>query len=84
MLIFMPHFSSINFYQNRPKFKLFLPKKYEIFERWGLRPHIPVPQFAGGFAPRPPKQSQSANYWLNAPENRYVKRSQVFSRFCTD
>ena len=31
-------FDRINFYQNRPKIKLFLPKKYKIFERWGLVP----------------------------------------------
>ena len=40
LLISMPRFNSINFYQNRPKIKIFLPKKYKIFERWGsaLRP----------------------------------------------
>ena len=31
----------INFYQNRPKIKLFLRKKYKIFERRGLHPQIP-------------------------------------------
>ena len=34
--------------------KLFLQKKCKIFERWGLRPHTPVPPAAGGFAPKPP------------------------------
>ena len=34
--------------------KLFLQKKCKIFERWGLRPQIPVPLAAGGFAPKPP------------------------------
>ena len=33
--------------------KLFLQKKCKIFERWGLRPHTPVPPAAGGFAPNP-------------------------------
>ena len=33
--------------------KLFLQKKCKIFERWGLRPHTPVPPAAGGFAPKP-------------------------------
>ena len=42
LLISMPGFHSINFYQNRPKVKLFFPKKYKTFERWGLRPKIPV------------------------------------------
>ena len=34
--------------------KLFLQKKCKIFERWGLRPHTPVPPAAGGFSPKPP------------------------------
>ena len=34
--------------------KLFLQKKCQIFERWGLRPKTPVPLAAGGFAPKPP------------------------------
>ena len=34
--------------------KLFSQKKCKIFERWGLRPHTPVPPAAGGFAPKPP------------------------------
>ena len=59
--------------------KLFLQKKCKIFERWGLRPHTPVPPAAGGFAPkpqppaaggfapRPPKQPPPiANFWLRA------------------
>ena len=47
-LISMPRFNSINFYQNRPKIKLFLPPKiYKIFERWGLRPQtlVTIPPF---------------------------------------
>ena len=35
-------FNSINFYLNRPRIKLFLPKKYKIFERWGLYPQTAV------------------------------------------
>ena len=34
----MSCFNSIKFDQNRPKIKLFLPKKYKIFERWVLCP----------------------------------------------
>ena len=34
--------------------KLFLQKKCKFFERWGLRPHTPVPPAAGGFAPQTP------------------------------
>ena len=48
----MPHINSINFYQNRPKIKLFLPKKF-FFERWGIRPPHPMPPVAGGLAPTP-------------------------------
>ena len=40
MLNFMPRFDNINFYQNRPE--VILPKKYKIFERWGLRLQTPV------------------------------------------
>ena len=43
LLISMPRFNSINFYQNGPKIKIFFLKKYKIFERcasggWGLCP----------------------------------------------
>ena len=47
----MPRINSINFYQNRPKIKLFLPKKI-FFECWGIRPPHPMPPVAGGLAPR--------------------------------
>ena len=36
---------------------LFLQKKCKIFERWRLRPQIPVPPAAESFAPRPPFSS---------------------------
>ena len=49
----MPRFNSINFYQNWPKIKLFLPKKYKMFERWELRPQFPVPPVVEGLAPTP-------------------------------
>ena len=39
-LISVPRFKSNNFYQNWPKFNLFLPKKHKIFERLWLRPQI--------------------------------------------
>ena len=42
----MPHFNSINFYQNKSKIKLFLPKTYKIFEH-----SDPVPPAAGGSTP---------------------------------
>ena len=34
-------FDRINFYQNRPKIKLFLPKKYKIFGAPGVPPPDP-------------------------------------------
>ena len=37
----MPRFKRINFHQNRPKNKLFLPIKYKIFEQWVLRIAFP-------------------------------------------
>ena len=42
-MISMPYFKSINFYQNRPKIKLFLPKNIKFSS-------------SEGSAPRPPKQ----------------------------
>ena len=36
-----PDFKSINFYQNKAKIKLFLQKKINFFERWGLRTQTP-------------------------------------------
>ena len=41
LLISMLHFKSINFYQNRPKIKFFLRKKYKTFHRCGLSFQIP-------------------------------------------
>ena len=60
--------------------KLFLQKKCKILERWGLRPHTPVPPAAGGLRPQtpiglrglgaPPPDPQNsppiANFWLRA------------------
>ena len=52
MLISMPHFKSINFYQNTPKIKLFLQNKdKKIFDRWWLRP-------------RTPRAAPIADFWL--------------------
>ena len=48
----MPCINSINFSQNRPKIKLFLPKKKFFFKCWGIRPPHPMPPVAGGLAPR--------------------------------
>ena len=39
--------------------KLFLQKKCKIFERWGLRPHTPVPPAAQG-SPGAPNQQPGA------------------------
>ena len=49
LLIFMPRFNSINFYQSRPKIKLFVPKKYKIFERC---PPLQIFGYAPGCGPQ--------------------------------
>ena len=49
----MPRINGINFYQNRSKIKLFLPKKKFFFECWWIRTPHPMPPVAGGLAPRP-------------------------------
>ena len=41
LLISMPRFESINFYQKIPKIKLFLQKNAKTFVCWGLRPQTP-------------------------------------------
>ena len=53
LLISMPRFESIDFYQNIPKIKLLLQKNANFFVCWGLCPQIPVPPAAWGFAPDP-------------------------------
>ena len=42
LLISLSRFNSNNFYQNRPKIKLFFPKKYKIFERWRRSPQTSI------------------------------------------
>ena len=54
MLIFMPRFKSINFYQNNSKSKLFLPKNIPNFRAPGAPPPGPrayVPPVIEGYAP---------------------------------
>ena len=53
-LISIPHFKSINFYQNRPKIKLFKIKQ-QNFELWGLHlltPKTALPLQISGYAPK--------------------------------
>ena len=49
----MPRINSIDFYQNRPKIKIFLPKKYKFFERWGIRPYTLCLRWLGALPPTP-------------------------------
>ena len=76
---FMPRINSIDFYQNRPKIKLFLPKKIIIFRELGDPPLHPMPTVAGGLAfdpnclrwlgdppPDPRNVPPIANFWLRA------------------
>ena len=58
----MPRFKHIIFHQYSPKIKLFLKKKRKIIKRWGLRPQIPVPPAARGFAPRPPNRATHCEF----------------------
>ena len=46
----MPHSKNKNFYQNRPKIKIFLQNKYKFSEHWRLRSQTPK---------QPPIQSRS-------------------------
>ena len=61
----MSHNISINFYQNRPEIKLFLPKKYKIFQRRGS---APTPYASGGWGIRlqTPATPPIADFWLRA------------------
>ena len=58
----MPRINSIDFYQNRSKIKLFLPKKYKFFRALGDPPLHPMPHVAGGLAPDP-----NCLRWLGDP-----------------
>ena len=86
----MPRINSINFYQNRLKIKLFLPKKYKIFERWGIRPHTLSLRWLGalpsepnclrwlGIRPQTPTTPPpSADFWLRACMKR-----KFTARYC--
>ena len=49
LLISIPHFKSINFYQNRPKIKLFL--QIQIFRAMGAIPETVPPLQISGYVP---------------------------------
>ena len=53
LLISMPRFESINFYQNIPKIKLFLQKNENFLVCWGLRSQTPCLQELGASPPDP-------------------------------
>ena len=48
--ISMPRFKNINFYQNRPKIKLFLQKNAKFFVFCGLRTQTPCLQRLGALS----------------------------------
>ena len=54
LLIFMPRFDNINFYQNRPRIRLFFQKNTKFLSAWGS-------------APRPPQQSSPLQNSAYAP-----------------
>ena len=49
----MPRFKKLFFNQNSPKMKLVLQKNAKFSSAGGSAPRPPVPQAAGGFAPKP-------------------------------
>ena len=87
MLISMPRINSIDFYQNRPKIKLFLPKKLKFFESWGIRstpyasggwgpcPRPQLPLVVGGSAPRPPQRPPHCKFLVTGMlEEKFTAR----------
>ena len=74
----MPRINGINFYQNRSKIKLFLPKKsfFRVlvdptptpyaYSSWGSCPQTPIASGGWGSAPRPHNASPIADFWLSA------------------
>ena len=53
LLISMPHFKSINFYQNRPKIRIFLRKSTKFSSAGGSTPRFSCPPAARSFSSRP-------------------------------
>ena len=56
LLISMPHFKSIDFYQSRPKSKLFLPKNAKFLNAGGSAPRPPCLQWLKKFSQTPKKK----------------------------
>ena len=67
LLISMPRNKSINFCQIMPKITLLWQKKHEIFERWGLHPHISVLSDSSPRSPWPPEIGGSSSKSLKQP-----------------
>ena len=67
----MPRFKSINFYQNRAKFNLFLQN---VFERWGLCPQAPVPSAAEALPPDPRNSLPLMRISTCAPDAQHPMR----------
>ena len=85
----MPRINGINFYQNRSKIKLFLPKKSFFRVLVDSTPN-PMPPVAGGLAPRPhlpPMVGGSAPRPRNtSPHRRFlatrVHEEKFTARYC--
>ena len=71
LLISMPRFKSIIFYQNSPKIELFLKKNAKFSSVGGLRFQTVMPLAAVGFAPKPLASGgwglASGHQWISAP-----------------
>ena len=86
----MPRINGIDFYQNRSKIKLFLPKKKFFFVCWWIRPPHPMPPVAGGLAHWPqllPVVEGSAPRPHNASPHRrflatHLNEEKITARYC--
>ena len=85
----MPRINNINFYQNRPKIKLFFPKNKFIFRV--LVDPTPTPYASGGWGPcprpqLPPVVGGSALRPRNAPHRRFLAmglhEEKFTARYC--
>ena len=69
----MPRINSIDFYQNRPKIKLLLPKKLaKITVAGGLAPDPNCLRWLGDPPPDPRNVPPIADFWLRACLKKYL------------
>ena len=71
----MPRINGINFYQNRPKIKLFLPKK--SFFRVLVDP-TPIPYASGGWGSCPQTPIASGVWGIRPQTPQHLPPLQIF------